>query len=205
MLFSRLYSRSGFAWQTVVLVPHSTTSNDQDSAGKQSHEAIKQSEQSEHIVWTENFIKHCGQAHITVLFNPHVLLIKEMNLYGHCGAALLSASVQRRRPAIRQQQAPCEASWCPVLEWSEGHTPGVWLASLLCFQGNKTKKDVKSQQPPINVVDLVPGVVYHLRVYSHLFNSVSSKSVTFKTKAGETTPGRVERGASWAPLGISHK
>lgn len=41
------------------------------------------------------------------------------------GAALLSASVQHRRPAIRQQQAPCEALWCPVLEWSEGHTPGV--------------------------------------------------------------------------------
>uniref|UniRef100_A0A3P8N7P4 Neural cell adhesion molecule L1 n=1 Tax=Astatotilapia calliptera TaxID=8154 RepID=A0A3P8N7P4_ASTCA len=42
---------------------------------------------------------------------------------------------------------------------------------------------VSLQQPPINVVDLIPGVVYHLRVYSHLFNSVSSKSVTFKTKA----------------------
>ncbi|XP_013770550.1 neurofascin-like [Pundamilia nyererei] len=51
------------------------------------------------------------------------------------------------------------------------------------LDSNKTKKDVKSQQPPINVVDLIPGVVYHLRVYSHLFNSVSSKSVTFKTKA----------------------
>lgn len=76
------------------------------------------------------------------------------------------------------------------------------MASLLCLQGNKTKKIVKmNEQPPITVVDLIPGVVYHLRVYSHEFNSISSKPVTFKTKAGETTPdcGTAVR-ASWATL-----
>ncbi|XP_041638598.1 neurofascin homolog (chicken) a isoform X2 [Cheilinus undulatus] len=38
------------------------------------------------------------------------------------------------------------------------------------------------QQPPIKVADLIAGATYHLRVYSHELNSISSKSVTFKTK-----------------------
>ncbi|XP_041835722.1 neurofascin homolog (chicken) a isoform X8 [Melanotaenia boesemani] len=40
-----------------------------------------------------------------------------------------------------------------------------------------------TQQPPITVADLIAGAKYRLRVYSHELNSVSSKYVTFKTKA----------------------
>lgn len=50
------------------------------------------------------------------------------------------------------------------------------------------------QQPPITVADLIAGAKYHVRVYSHELNYVTSKSVTFKTKAGETPPGQVEPG-----------
>lgn len=84
--------------------------------------------------------------------------------------------------------------------------PGVWLAPFLCLQGDKTMKVVPvKQQPPITVADLIAGAKYHLRVYSHELNSISSKSVTFKTKAGETPPGQVEPGvpARWATLGAS--
>lgn len=44
------------------------------------------------------------------------------------------------------------------------------------------------QQPPITVADLIAGATYHLRVYSHELNSISSKSLSFKTKPGETPP-----------------
>lgn len=68
--------------------------------------------------------------------------------------------------------------------------PRVWLAPFLCLQGDKTVKVVPVKQPPpITVADLIAGAKYHLRVYSHELNSVSSKYVTFKTKPGETTPG----------------
>ncbi|XP_038552390.1 neurofascin homolog (chicken) a isoform X3 [Micropterus salmoides] len=52
------------------------------------------------------------------------------------------------------------------------------------LDSDKTVKVVPvKQQPPITVADLIAGTKYHLRVYSHELNSVSSKSVTFKTKA----------------------
>ncbi|XP_051270871.1 neurofascin homolog (chicken) a isoform X4 [Dicentrarchus labrax] len=52
------------------------------------------------------------------------------------------------------------------------------------LDSDKTVKVVPvKQQPPITVADLIAGAKYHLRVYSHELNSVSSKSVTFKTKA----------------------
>lgn len=44
------------------------------------------------------------------------------------------------------------------------------------------------QQPPITVADLIAGATYHLRVYSHERNSISSKSISFKTKPGERLP-----------------
>uniref|UniRef100_A0A4W6E609 Neurofascin homolog (chicken) a n=1 Tax=Lates calcarifer TaxID=8187 RepID=A0A4W6E609_LATCA len=51
-------------------------------------------------------------------------------------------------------------------------------------EGDKTVKVVPvKQQPPIKVADLIAGAKYHLRVYSHEHNSISSTSVTFKTKA----------------------
>ncbi|XP_035486846.1 neurofascin homolog (chicken) a isoform X5 [Scophthalmus maximus] len=52
------------------------------------------------------------------------------------------------------------------------------------LDSDKTVKVVQvNQQPPIRVADLIAGAKYHLRVYSHAFNSISSKYITFKTKA----------------------
>ncbi|KAM8756130.1 neurofascin homolog (chicken) a isoform 4-T8 [Acanthopagrus schlegelii] len=51
------------------------------------------------------------------------------------------------------------------------------------LESNKTVKVVAvKQQPPITVADLIAGATYSLRVYSHELNSVSSESVSFKTK-----------------------
>lgn len=44
------------------------------------------------------------------------------------------------------------------------------------------------EQPPITVADLIAGATYHLRVYSHELNGISSQSFSFKTKPGETPP-----------------
>ncbi|XP_057702436.1 neurofascin homolog (chicken) a isoform X10 [Corythoichthys intestinalis] len=49
--------------------------------------------------------------------------------------------------------------------------------------GDKTLKTVPVTQPPITLTDLIAGAKYHLRVYSHELSSVTSKSVTFETKA----------------------
>uniref|UniRef100_A0A8C8E401 Neural cell adhesion molecule L1 n=1 Tax=Oryzias sinensis TaxID=183150 RepID=A0A8C8E401_9TELE len=50
-----------------------------------------------------------------------------------------------------------------------------------------SKKPMKSvpvmQQPPVTVADLNASTTYHLRVYSHELNSISSTWVIFKTKA----------------------
>ncbi|KAM4587163.1 neurofascin homolog (chicken) a isoform 3-T6 [Odontesthes bonariensis] len=52
------------------------------------------------------------------------------------------------------------------------------------LDSEKTVKVVQvKQQPPITVADLIAGAEYHLRVYSHELNTVSSKFITFKTKA----------------------
>ncbi|XP_068170719.1 neurofascin homolog (chicken) a isoform X4 [Antennarius striatus] len=39
-----------------------------------------------------------------------------------------------------------------------------------------------TQHPPITVADLIAGTEYHLRVYSHELHTISSPSITFKTK-----------------------
>lgn len=102
--------------------------------------------------------------------------------------------------SLRESSLP--AKHCDAVTFASKHSrycgtkaapPGVWLAPFLCLQGDKTVKVVPvRQQPPITVADLIAGAKYHLRVYSHELNSVSSKSVTFKTKAGETPPGQEE-------------
>ncbi|XP_020559007.1 neurofascin isoform X3 [Oryzias latipes] len=55
------------------------------------------------------------------------------------------------------------------------------------LDSEKTRKVVKSvpvmQQPPVTVADLNASTTYHLRVYSHELNSISSTWVIFKTKA----------------------
>ncbi|XP_019723195.1 neurofascin homolog (chicken) a isoform X4 [Hippocampus comes] len=54
----------------------------------------------------------------------------------------------------------------------------------LTLDSNKTMKTVPvTHQPPITVKDLIAGAKYHLRVYSHELSSITSKSVTFETKA----------------------
>nr|XP_046237307.1 neurofascin homolog (chicken) a isoform X3 [Scatophagus argus] len=51
------------------------------------------------------------------------------------------------------------------------------------LDSDKTMKVVRvKQQPPITVADLIAGATYHVRVYSHELNSISSKPFTFKTK-----------------------
>ncbi|XP_065811485.1 neurofascin isoform X3 [Labrus bergylta] len=51
------------------------------------------------------------------------------------------------------------------------------------LDSDKSVKVVPMKQPPpVSVADLIMGATYHLRVYSHEFNSVSSKTITFKTK-----------------------
>uniref|UniRef100_UPI0037E77F66 neurofascin homolog (chicken) a n=1 Tax=Semicossyphus pulcher TaxID=241346 RepID=UPI0037E77F66 len=56
------------------------------------------------------------------------------------------------------------------------------------LDSDKSVKVVPGQQPPVTVADLIAGAKYHLRVYSHELNSVSSKSVTFKTKPAYKDP-----------------
>ncbi|XP_071059324.1 neurofascin homolog (chicken) a isoform X3 [Pseudochaenichthys georgianus] len=51
------------------------------------------------------------------------------------------------------------------------------------LDSDKSVNVVPVKQPPITVADLIAGAMYHLRVYSHELNSISSKSITFKTKA----------------------
>lgn len=119
------------------------------------------------------------------------------------GTALLSVSIHSSNPAITQRSG-VSAKHRDAMTFTSKHSrycgmkatpPGVWLAPFLCLQGDKTVKVVPvKQQPPITVADLIAGAKYHLRVYSHELNSISSKSVTFKTKAGETPPGQVEPG-----------
>ncbi|XP_055016120.1 neurofascin homolog (chicken) a isoform X2 [Boleophthalmus pectinirostris] len=50
------------------------------------------------------------------------------------------------------------------------------------LDSDKTVKNVKVKQPPVTVADLAAGAMYHLRVYSHELNSISSLTYSFKTK-----------------------
>uniref|UniRef100_A0A672IQW0 Neurofascin homolog (chicken) a n=1 Tax=Salarias fasciatus TaxID=181472 RepID=A0A672IQW0_SALFA len=47
---------------------------------------------------------------------------------------------------------------------------------------DKTVTNVPVKQSPITVTDLIAGATYHLRVYSHELNGITSKNFTFKTK-----------------------
>ncbi|KAJ0023980.1 hypothetical protein NQD34_003879, partial [Periophthalmus magnuspinnatus] len=50
------------------------------------------------------------------------------------------------------------------------------------LDSDKTVKNVLVKQPPVTVADLAAGAMYHLRVYSHELNSISSPTYSFKTK-----------------------
>lgn len=113
----------------------------------------------------------------------------QQTVYSHCALqtwSLCWSTLWRRDLSCTQQ---------PLL-FSHSDTSGVWLAPFLCLQGNKTVTVEEVKQPPVNLKALIAGEKYHLRVYSQELNSVSSKSVTFKTKAGE-------RRAAFRPVGWS--
>ncbi|XP_061730508.1 neurofascin homolog (chicken) a isoform X6 [Nerophis ophidion] len=71
------------------------------------------------------------------------------------------------------------------VSWTHNFPPGTSSFVLeFTLDSNQTMKIVPvTQQPPIAVPDLQAGAMYHLRVYSHEYNSVSSNTVTFITKA----------------------
>ncbi|XP_061905786.1 neurofascin homolog (chicken) a isoform X8 [Entelurus aequoreus] len=71
------------------------------------------------------------------------------------------------------------------VSWTHNFPPGTSSFVLeFTLDSDQTMKIVPvAQQPPIAVPDLQAGAMYHLRVYSHEYNSVSSNTVTFITKA----------------------
>ncbi|TKS71165.1 Neurofascin Precursor [Collichthys lucidus] len=108
-------------------------------------------------------------------------------------------------PHFANEVAPGREIWNLTVEPNSNYANVSWRHNFpagssefvleFTLDSDKTVKVVPvKQQPPITVADLIAGAKYHLRVYSHELNSVSSKSVTFKTKAGETPPGQVELG-----------
>ncbi|XP_068598583.1 neurofascin homolog (chicken) a [Brachionichthys hirsutus] len=70
------------------------------------------------------------------------------------------------------------------VSWSHNFPAGSSEFVLeFTLDSEKTVKVIMvKQHPPITVADLSPGAEYHLRVYSHELHSISSQSVTFKTK-----------------------
>ncbi|XP_074504702.1 neurofascin homolog (chicken) a isoform X7 [Sebastes fasciatus] len=70
------------------------------------------------------------------------------------------------------------------VSWRHNFPPGSSEFVLeFTLDSDKTVKVVAvKQQPPIKVADLIAGATYHLRVYSHELNSVSSEPFTFKNK-----------------------
>lgn len=93
-----------------------------------------------------------------------------------------------------------------TLTVDEGHTPWSVIGPFLCLQGDKTVKTITvKQQPPITVADLNAGATYHLRVSSYELNSISSESVSFKTKPGEPAPVPTSSSAGllWLQVGNS--
>ncbi|XP_068568736.1 neurofascin homolog (chicken) a isoform X3 [Cebidichthys violaceus] len=70
------------------------------------------------------------------------------------------------------------------VSWRHNFPPGSSEFVLeFTLDSDKSVKVVPvKQQSPISVADLIAGAKYHLRVYSHELNSISSKSFIFKTK-----------------------
>ncbi|XP_022601300.1 neurofascin isoform X3 [Seriola dumerili] len=90
--------------------------------------------------------------------------------------------------------APGREIWDVTAEPNSNYTNVSWRHNFpagssefvleFTLDSDKTVKVVPvNQQPPVAVADLIAGAKYHLRVYSHELNSISSKPVTFETKA----------------------
>ncbi|KAG7229512.1 hypothetical protein INR49_031936 [Caranx melampygus] len=95
---------------------------------------------------------------------------------------------------IDEAVAPGREIWDVTAEPNSNYTNINWRHNFpasssefvleFTLDSDKTVKVVPvNQQPPIAVADLIAGAKYHLRVYSHELNSISSKPVTFETKA----------------------
>eukprot|EP00064_Thunnus_orientalis_P012265 superscaffoldBa00001861_g12299 len=95
-------------------------------------------------------------------------------------------------PHFANEVAPGLEIWNLTVEPNSNYTNVSWRHNFpadssefvleFTLDSNKTMKIVPVKQPPITVTDLIAGAKYHLRVYSHELNSISSKSITFKTK-----------------------
>uniref|UniRef100_A0A4W6E853 Neurofascin homolog (chicken) a n=1 Tax=Lates calcarifer TaxID=8187 RepID=A0A4W6E853_LATCA len=97
-------------------------------------------------------------------------------------------------PHFTNEVAPGREIWNLTVEPNSNYANVSWRHNFpagssefvleFTLDSDKTVKVVPvKQQPPIKVADLIAGAKYHLRVYSHEHNSISSTSVTFKTKA----------------------
>ncbi|XP_029359081.1 neurofascin homolog (chicken) a isoform X2 [Echeneis naucrates] len=97
-------------------------------------------------------------------------------------------------PHFTNEVAPGRKIWDVTVEPNSNYTNINWRHNFpagssefvleFTLDSNKTVKVVPvNQQPPIAVADLIAGAKYHLRVYSHELNSISSQPFTFETKA----------------------
>ncbi|XP_029682306.1 neurofascin homolog (chicken) a isoform X4 [Takifugu rubripes] len=101
--------------------------------------------------------------------------------------------VTTSRTTQRVSVVPERAIWNVTVEPNSNNANVSWRHNFpagssefvleFTLDSNKTVKAITvKQQPPITVADLIAGAMYHLRVYSHELNSISSKSISFKTK-----------------------
>ncbi|KAF3856883.1 hypothetical protein F7725_017606 [Dissostichus mawsoni] len=107
----------------------------------------------------------------------------------------LSALTQvgRGKCSLRSPHTSPMKIWNLTVEPNSNYANVSWRHSFLAdssefvleftLDSDKSVNVVPVKQPPITVADLIAGAMYHLRVYSHELNSVSSESITFKTKA----------------------
>ncbi|XP_017160250.1 neurofascin homolog (chicken) a isoform X30 [Poecilia reticulata] len=74
-------------------------------------------------------------------------------------------------------------SYYANVNWSHNFPADSKFVLEVTLDSNKTVTVEEGKQPPVNLKALIAGEKYHLKVYSQELNSISSKSVTFKTKA----------------------
>ncbi|XP_061582531.1 neurofascin homolog (chicken) a isoform X1 [Cololabis saira] len=97
-----------------------------------------------------------------------------------------------RRPDLNVWAVPVMEIWNLTVEsfsdsanvsWKSSFPPGGSEFVLeLTLDSDNPVKVITVKQAPTMVKDLVAGATYHLRVYSHELNSVSSPTVVFTTK-----------------------
>ncbi|CAF95092.1 unnamed protein product, partial [Tetraodon nigroviridis] len=99
----------------------------------------------------------------------------------------------KEMPRFANEVTPGREIWNVTVEPNSNYANISWKHNFpasssefvleFTLDSDKTVKAITvKQQPPITVADLIAGATYHLRVYSHELNSISSKSFSFKTK-----------------------